>query len=72
MTVAKLRKVMVGKYTYETDLKLKVGDKVLLPTPSFLRDVQGPTCEGSVTSLESTYEGPCVRVIRRLPAKEKA
>lgn len=61
-----LKRVVVSGYTYETDLDLKVGDRVLLPTPDFLMDVRGPTWEGTVSSLTSTYDGPCRRIIRRL------
>jgi hypothetical protein len=60
-----MKRVMVGNYTYETDLNLKVGDEVILPTPDFLRDVKGPTYKGKVTSLTSTYEGPCIKIIRK-------
>jgi len=48
-----MKRVQVGKYTYETDLPVQVGDVVLLPTPSWLCDVQPPTFEGTVTSLTS-------------------
>lgn len=47
-------KVMIGKYTYESDLALRVGDRVLLPTPDWLRDVKGPTWEGVVSQILST------------------
>lgn len=59
-----LKRVMVGRYTYETDLPVKMGDKVLLPTPSWLRDVKGPTWEGTVTAMESDYTGQCVRILK--------
>jgi len=55
-----------GKYTYETDLNLKVGDKVEYPTASWLRDVMGPTQTGEVTSLQSNYNGYCVKIIRKV------
>jgi hypothetical protein len=61
-------KVLVnGQYTYETDLDVQVGDDVILPTPSFLRDVKGPTWEGRVTSLNSDYTGWCERIISLAP-----
>ena len=63
MTETKL--VMVGNYTYETDLDLKVGDKVVLPTPSWLLDVKPPTWTGEVTSLSSTFQGNCLSVISK-------
>lgn len=61
-----VKRVMVGKYTYETDLDLCIGDTVLLPTPDFLKDVKGPTWEGQVSSLQSSYTGPCARILRKL------
>jgi hypothetical protein len=54
---------MVGEHTYETDLPLQVRDCVVLPTASWLVDVKGPTWEGKVTSLESDYDGPCLKVM---------
>ncbi len=60
-----MARIMVGNYTYETDLKLKVGDKVVLPTAYFLRDVKGATWIGQVTALKSDYTGPCERVISK-------
>ena len=60
-----MARIMVGNYTYETDLKLKVGDKVVLPTAYFLRDVKGATGIGQVTALKSDYTGPCERVISK-------
>lgn len=59
------RVVVEGAYTYETTLSLKVGDRVVLPTPEWLAPVKGRTWEGVVTSLESTYTGPCARIIRK-------
>jgi len=63
MTETKL--VMVGNYTYETDLDLKVGDKVVLPTPSWLLDVKPPTWTVEVTSLSSTFQGNCLSIISK-------
>jgi len=62
----KLLRVVVGRYTYETDLDLKIGDRVLLPTVEWLARVQGPTWEGVVTALESDYDGPCKRIIAKI------
>jgi hypothetical protein len=59
-----MKKVQVGNYTYETDLPVKVGDTVVLPTPYWLKEVKGDTWEGVVTSLESDYNGPCARIIK--------
>ena len=62
-------KVVVDGYTYETSEKVKIGDRVLLPTADFLRDVKGPTWEGTVRSLTSDYDGPCKRIIKVLGKK---
>lgn len=61
----KMKRIQVGNYTYETDLKLKVGDKVVLPTAYWLRDVNGPIWVGIVTSTKSDYTGPCEKVISK-------
>lgn len=62
-----LKRVQVEGYTYETNLPVKVGDRVLLPTPEWLQIAKGPTWEGKVTSLEpGDYKGPCLRIIRIL------
>jgi hypothetical protein len=56
----KLKRVIINRqYTYETDLPVKVNDRVLLPTASWLRDVAGQTWQGAVTSLESDHTGEC-------------
>lgn len=60
------RVVVNNNYTYETSENVKVGDRVLLPTPYWLADVQGPTWEGVVTSLKSEYTGDCISIIRIL------
>lgn len=60
-------RVLVGNHTYECDIiDIKVGDKVLLPTPYWLQDVKGPTWIGEVTSLNSDYDGQCERIIRKV------
>jgi hypothetical protein len=61
-----MKVVVNDKYTYEADMPLKVGDKVEYPTASFLRDVLGNTQTGTVTSLESDYNGYCVKIIRKI------
>jgi hypothetical protein len=61
-----MKKVIVNNnYTYETNLELKIGDKVVLPTPSYLRDTLENTWIGTVTALESEYDGYCYKVIRK-------
>jgi hypothetical protein len=62
MTMLK-RVVVDGRYTYVTGKKVKVGDRVILPTPDWLRDVRGETFEGTITALKSGYDGPCKRII---------
>jgi hypothetical protein len=61
-----MKVVINHNLTYETDLDLSIGDTVVLPTASYLRDVQGDTFEGKVTALESDYDGYCVKVIRKV------
>ena len=59
-----MNKVVVNGYTYETDLNVKVGDVVELPTAHWLRDVKGDTWQGVVSSLDSDYDGGCSKVIK--------
>jgi hypothetical protein len=59
------RIVVNHRYTYITFLDLKIGDEVILPSPSWLSDVN-PTWTGTVTKLESDYDGPCVSVISKV------
>ena len=58
-----MQRVQVGKYTYETDLPVQVGDTVLLPTADWLKADLGPTHEGTITSLTSDYDGECVKIL---------
>lgn len=53
------------KYTYVTCLDVKIGDEVIVPSPSWLLDVS-PTWTGTVTKLESNYTGYCSKVISKL------
>ena len=59
------RIVVNHRYTYVTVLDLKIGDEVVLPSPSWLTDVR-PTWIGTVTKLESDYDGYCASVISKL------
>ena len=59
-------KIQANGYTWEAPKTVKVGDKVLLPTADYLRDVLGSTWEGEVTALESDYDGYCKSIIRVL------
>jgi hypothetical protein len=58
-----MKVVVDNKYTYETDLEVQMGDEVILPTPSFLLDVKGPTFTGEVTALTSDYTGWCAKIL---------
>ena len=60
-----MKVIVNNNYTYETDLSLKVGDCVVLPTAYWLRDVQGSEFVGVVTSLNSSYSGVCAKIIRK-------
>jgi hypothetical protein len=55
------RVVVEGRYTYETDLDLKLGDRVLLPGSA-----KGGNWKGTVTALTSKYSGPCSRIVRKV------
>ena len=59
------RIVVNHRYTYVTVLDVKIGDEVVLPSPSWLTDVS-PTWTGTVTKLESDYDGYCASVISKL------
>jgi hypothetical protein len=52
------RVVVEGRYVYETDLELHVGDEVLLPASWSGEWI------GTVTALSSDYGGPCKRIVR--------
>ena len=55
------------KDTYETgDIKVKIGDKVVVPVASYLRDVYGYQRTVTVTSLSSDYDGYCQSIIKKL------
>jgi hypothetical protein len=60
-----MKVVVNGKYTYETGKHtVNVGDTVVLPSSEWLRDVQGDTWEGKVTSTESNYNGYCSTILK--------
>ena len=67
-----MKKVVVKGYTYETDLSVKVGDVVELPSAYWLRDILGDTWEGVVDSLESDYVGSCAKIIRIVKQAERS
>lgn len=62
-----MKRVMVNQWTYETDLDLQVGDVVELP-PGRSEE----NWVGTVTALQSHYDGPCKQVIRKLTLEEIA
>lgn len=61
-----MRVVVEGKYTYETNLSVALGSKVLLPNP---RSKSDSTWVGTVTALTSTYTGPCRQIVGFAVAK---
>lgn len=66
-------KIQVNGYTYETGKhRVKLGDVVILPTAEWLIDVQGPTWEGKVSSLDSDYDGPCKTILGVAKSKKKS
>ena len=55
-----MNKIVVNnKYTYETDLKLEIGDTVLLPSTWADSD----PWEATVTALQSSYKGSCSKIL---------
>jgi len=49
-----MNKIIVNnKYTFLCDFKVKKRQNVVLPTPEFLKSVQGPTWIGKVTDTKS-------------------
>lgn len=61
-----MRRIEADGYAYETDLDLKVGDRVLVAVSYPWRDVFGDTQKRTVTALTTSYSGACERVIRKL------
>ena len=65
-----LQRVQANGRTYEVDFPVKLGDKVLLPTAYWLRDVKGPTFEGTITAMDDgSYKGPCAKILGFVPPK---
>lgn len=62
--IKKMKIIVNNQYTYETEEKAEIGDEVVLPSPSWLRDVNGPTWTGKVTATKSDYDGYCSKVIK--------
>jgi hypothetical protein len=67
-----MKRIIINhKYTYETDLEVKVGDTVVLPSPrKSLAEGKVSAWRGSVTALTSLYDGPCKKVIRVISEPE--
>ena len=54
-------KLSSGKeFTYLTDLKVRIGTKVLVPAPFWSAE---PNQKGKVKSLTSEYNGECIHVL---------
>ena len=60
------RVIVNNKYTYEVDFPVKVGDCVVLPSTANGLVEGDDTWEGKVTSLYSSYTGPCRKIIRKV------
>jgi hypothetical protein len=59
-----MKKIIINnKYTFLCDFKVRKGQTVVLPTPSWLRSVQGSTWLGKVTATKSDYTGYCEKAI---------
>jgi len=61
-----MNKIIVNnKYTFLCDFKVKKRQNVVLPTPEFLKSVQGPTWIGKVTDTKShsDYSGDLATAI---------
>lgn len=68
MAESELKRVVVElgnrkQYTYETDLLLKVGDRVLVAISPAWQEKFGKVQVGRVVNLRSDYKGPCQRVL---------
>lgn len=61
-----IRVIVDGRYTYETDLEVEVGDEVLLPAGWSGKWV------GRVTATSSEYAGPCERIVRIIHKRRDA
>lgn len=57
--------VVNGAYTYESDVAVRVGDRVRLPATDYSNEER----EGRVTAVDSDngYKGPCRRIVAVLP-----
>jgi primosomal protein N' len=50
------------QFTYEADDGIKVGTRVMLPKPYFYMQSDANPI-GTVSSLETDYDGPCKRIL---------
>jgi len=62
-----MRIIVNNQYTYETDYPCNVGDTVICPGG------RNPNAkwEGTVTALESTYTGPCKKILGVIQEQEE-
>ncbi len=61
----KTRRVVVNeRHTFETDLKVQVGDIVQVPVADWLKGTGSDTWEGRVTALTSLHTGACKRILK--------
>ena len=58
------RVVIDGQWTYETTEEVHLGDRVVLPSGRKSSLKGQAVWEGTVTSLQSAYTGPCKQIIR--------
>ena len=55
-----------GKYFFESNSKLKVGDRVLLPSSPGKQDKDGPTWIGNVTGVNMEHDAVCCEILEVL------
>ena len=62
-----MRIIVNNQYTYETDYPCNIGDTVICPGG------RNPNAkwEGTVTALESTYTGPCKKILGLIQEQEE-
>ena len=61
-----VRVIVDGRYTYETELEVEVGDEVLLPAGWSGERV------ATVTATSAEYSGPCKRIVRVVRKRKDA
>ena len=64
-TKAVMGRVQCGKYTYETQILVREGDRVLVEVSKEWQAKLGETRETVVTSIDpGDYEGPCCSILK--------